>query len=70
MGFLLVPDGNSCFVFVDSELDAGRVDPEVGSGWVQIFVSSGGSGGVGSRNLNIFIYVFRKLQKFSRTEKL
>jgi hypothetical protein len=47
MGFLLVPDGNSCFVFVDSELDAGRVDPEVGSGWVQIFVSSGGSGGVG-----------------------
>jgi hypothetical protein len=27
-------------------------------------------GGVGSRNLNIFIHVFRKLQNFARTEKM
>jgi hypothetical protein len=33
---------------VTPELDAGQVDPRVGSGWVQIFVSSGGSGQIGS----------------------
>jgi hypothetical protein len=66
---------NLLYYNVNAELNAGRVDPRaesgrVGSGWVPIFVSSGGSGRVGSRNFNTFVHVFRKLQNFARTEKL